>query len=85
MRSLTFRSMSPPGAISNMKCIMYPNPYPDQPDNLSRWIPTPESVAKGWDWCVEHLKHAGLIQDKYWIVDEADLPGGEVSVANNYN
>ncbi len=68
-----------------MKCILYPNPYPDQPDNLSRWTPAPESEAKGWDWCVEHLRRAGLIHDDYWIVDETDLPGGAISVENDHN
>jgi hypothetical protein len=68
-----------------MKCILYPNPYPDQPDNLSRWTPVPESEAKGWDWCVEHLRRAGLIHDDYWIVDETDLPGGAISVENDHN
>jgi hypothetical protein len=32
---------------------------------------------------IEKLRSSGVIAGEYWIVDEKDLPGGEVSETND--
>ena len=71
-----------------MKIILTPNP--DPPHNLQRIIYNPDWLAVMSEddiiaRVVARNREAGLIGADYWVVDEADLPGGEVSVENDYN
>jgi hypothetical protein len=73
-----------------MKYILTPNPNP--PYNLrrnslpfgSRNLQFPTEAAM-IEHVVARLKETGRIQDGvYWVVEESELPGGEVSKANDY-
>ena len=71
-----------------MKIILTPNP--DPPHNLQRIAYNPDWLAVMSEddiiaRVVARNREAGLIGADYWVVDEADLPGGAVSVENDYN
>tara|TARA_Y100000310_G_scaffold107209_1_gene105690 strand:- start:200 stop:697 length:498 start_codon:yes stop_codon:yes gene_type:complete len=71
-----------------MKIILTPNPAP--PHNLQRIVYNPDWLAGMTEddiivRVVARNREAGLIRDDYWVVDEADLPGGAISVENDYN
>jgi len=71
-----------------MRYILSPNPEP--PYNLRRTFPnlrdpslehlTEEGAIA---FIIEKLTSSGVIAGEYWIVDEQDLPGGEVSETND--
>ena len=70
-----------------MRIILTPNP--DPPHNLQRIAYNPDWLAVMSEddiiaRVVARNREAGLIGADYWVVDEADLPGGAVSVENDY-
>ena len=71
-----------------MRYILSPNPEP--PHNLRRTFPNLRDRSlehlteeQAMSFIIEKLRSSGVIAGEYWIVDEKDLPGGEVSETND--
>ena len=71
-----------------MRYILSQNPEP--PHNLRRTFPNFRDASlehlteeQAMSFIIGKLKLSGVIAGEYWIVDEKDLPGGEVSETND--